>query len=222
MERLFSSHFTIQTTRRIAQIEEYITLISKKSNTFDKKYCTRLYKALIEAEYRVTLLKLMDELKKGTAPRKNPFAVFPPQKKKIFETYLSKGIRDSDSTYNTIADNREKYTKYNLVSDDYFDKLDANAEIISERINKYTIDDFLLSELFDNGDGFETLKKFLTFKLDLNFIDSKTAEADKRFLDDHYRKVISGNTGAPSQSSSSASRYVPKTTRKCPSYEDDL
>ena len=54
------------------------------------------------------------------------------------------------------------------------------------------IDDFLLSEFFDNGDGFETLKRFLKFKLTLNFIDSKTSEADKRFLDDHYKKVKTG------------------------------
>ena len=223
MERLFSSHFTNQTDRRIAEIEEYITLISKKSNTFDKKYCKRLYKELIEAEYRLTLLKLMAELQRGTPPRKNPFASFPPQKKKIFETYLSKGIRDSNSKYNTIADNREKYTKYRLVSDDFFDKLDADAEVISERINKYTIDDFLLSELFDNGEGFETLKRFLAFKLNLNFIDSKTAEADKMVLDDHYRKVTSGHhVGTPTQRPSSARQSAPKPTRRYPNYDDDL
>ena len=191
MEKLFSSNFTSRTDRRITQIEGYITLISQKSNIFDKKYSTRLYKELIESEYRVTLLKLMTELKNGKEPRSNPFVSFTPQKKKTFETYLSKGIRDSNSKYNAIADNREQYTKYNLVADEYFDKLDADAEVISERINKYTIDDFLLNELFDNGDGFETLKRFLKFRLILNFIDSKTLEAEKRFLDDYYRKVTS-------------------------------
>lgn len=192
MEELFSANFTKKTDRRITQIEGYIALISQKSNIFDKKYFARLYKELIEAEYRVTLLKLMTELKNGKEPRRNPFASFNSQKKKTFETYISKSIRDSNSKYNTIADNREKYTKYNLIRDEYFDELDSDAEVISERINKYTIDDFLLSELFDNGDGFETLKRFLKFKLTLNFIDSKTSEADKRFLDDHYKKVKTG------------------------------
>ena len=222
MEELFSINFTSLIESRITQIEGYITLISQKSNIFDKKYFARLCKELIESEYRVTLLKLMTELKNGKEPRRNPFASFPPQKKKTFETYLSKGIRDSNSKYNTIADNREKYTKYNLIKDEYFDKLDADAEVISERINKYTIDDFLLNELFDNGDGFETLKRFLKFKLSLNFIDSKTSEADKRFLDDHYKKVMSGHTGTTRKRNSSTSNCVPKTGRKCPSYEDDL
>ena len=220
MEELFSSHFTSRTDRRITQIEGYITLISQKSKTFDKKYYARLYKELIESEYRVTLLKLMAELKNGNEPRRNPFASFSPQKKRTFETYLSKSIRDSNSQYNTIADNREKYTKYNLIRAESFDKLDADAELISEKINKYTIDDFLLSELFNNGDGFETLKRFLNFKLLLNFIDSKTPEADKRFLDDHYRKVTTNQT--PRKRTSPTSNNAPKTGRKYPSFDDDL
>lgn len=222
MEELFSSNFTSRTDRRITQIEGYITLISQKSTMFDKKYSTRLYKELIESEYRATLLKLMTELKNGIEPRRNPFSSFSLQKKKIFETYLSKGIRDSNSKYNTIADNREKYTKYGLIRDESFDKLDAYAEVISERINKYTIDDFLLNELLENGDGFETLKIFLKFKLILNFIDSKTSEADKRFLDEHYKRVTTGHTGTPRKRTSSTRNSVPKTGRKYPNYEEDL
>lgn len=194
MKELFSSNFTNKIELKITQTDEGINLISQKSNNFDKKYTARLYKALIEAEYRLTLLKLMTELKNGRIPRKNPFESFSSQKKRIFETYISKDLRDTNTKYNTIADNKEKYTAYNLVKEELFDRLDADAEIISERINNYTLDDFLLTELFDNGDGFETLKRFLKFKIDLNFIDSKTQEAEARFLDDNYRKVTLGHS----------------------------
>lgn len=196
MQKLFSNNFTTQTEVKITQTEGYISLISKKSDKFDKKYSKRLYKELIEAEYRLTLLKLMAELKNEGNPRRNPFASFSPQKKETFQIYLSKDIRDTNTKYNTVADNREKYTKYDLVQDQLFDKIDADAEIISAKINKYTIDDFLLNELLDNGDGFETLKRFLKFKLDLNFIDSKTPEADKKVFDDHYDKITSNGSSS--------------------------
>lgn len=222
MQKLFSSNFTDRTEHKITQTEGYITLISQRSNKFDKKYSARLYKELIEAEYRLTLLKLMNELRNGGNLRKNPFASFSSQKKKTFQTYLSKDLRDSNVKYNAIADSREKYTKYNLVRGELFDQMDADAEIISERINQFTIDDFLLNELFDNGDGFETLKRFLKFKLTLNFIDSKTAEADARFLDDNYRRITSGNKGSSDKRSSLTNNCDPKNSKKFPSYDDDL
>ena len=213
MQDLFSSNFTNQTPIKIAQTEEYVLLISKKSDKFDKKYSGRLYKELIEAEYRLTLLKLMNELKNGRDPRKNPFSGFSAQKKKTFETYLSKDLRESNAKYNTIADNKEKYIKYRLVGGLVFDKLDADAEVISEKINKYTIDDFLLNELLDNGEGFETLKSFLRFKLSLNLIDSKTEEADKRYLDDNYRKATSNRSSIQKKASN-------KTSNSFPDYEE--
>lgn len=223
MQTMFSSHFTSKTEERIEQTEGYIALISQKSNKFDKKYSGRLYKELIEAEYRLTLLKLMNELNNGRNPKRNPFASFSPQKKKTFETYLSKDLRDSNAKYNTIADNKEKYTRYGLVRADFFDRLDADAEVISQRINKYTIDDFLLNELFENGDGFESLKRFLAFKLNLNYIDSKTQEADTRFLDDNYRKATTGYAVNPRKRSSNDNpSKSSKPGRKFPNYEDDL
>lgn len=222
MKALFSSHFTSRTEAKITQTEGYITLISQKSNKFDKKYSTRLYKELIEAEYRLTVLKLMNELKNGRNPRKNPFSDFSPQKKKTFETYLSKDLRDSNTKYNSIADNKEKYTKYNLVRGDFFDKLDADAEIISEKINKYTIDDFLLNELFEDGDGFESLKAFLSFKLNLNFIDSKTTEADERFLDDNYKRVTSISSEDSEKRTSFNNDHASKNPKKFPNFDDDL
>lgn len=219
METLFSSHFTRETEQKIMQAESYISLISQKSDMFDKKYSPRLYKELIESEYRLTLLKLMVELKHGNEPRKNPFASFSAQKKRTFETYLSKDIRESNIKYNTIANYREKYTKYGLVSNDYFDNLDASASVISIKINKFTIDDFLLSELLTNGEGYETLKRFLCFKLNLNYIDSKTAEAEKQFLDDQYKNVTTRRTSTPKKSSTST--RTSKTGRKYPSFDDE-
>lgn len=59
MYGLFHSNFTSKTEDRIDEIEDYITLISQKNSKFDKKYATRLYKELIDAEYRLTILKLM-------------------------------------------------------------------------------------------------------------------------------------------------------------------
>lgn len=225
---LFSSNFTSQTGNKIAQTEGYIRLISKKSNSFDKKYSARLYKELIEAEYRLTLLKLMNELKNGRNPRKNPFANFSSEKKKTFETYISKDLRDSSEKYNTIADNKDKYIKYGFADQDFFYHLDSDAEIISERINKYSIDDFLLNELFENGDGFESLKRFLAFKLNLNYIDSKTLKADQMVLDDSYRRATSDRRSGYSEKSGkkhSSDPYKAKTTKKgkrFPNYEDDL
>lgn len=222
METLFSSHFTKQTEHKINQIESYISLISKKSDMFDKKYSPRLYKELIESEYRLTLLKLMVELKNGTEPRKNPFATFSSQKKRTFETFLSKDIRESNTRYNSIANHKTKYTKYGLVSDEYFDNLDASAVVISDKLNKYTIDDFLLSELLGNGEGYETLKRFLCFKLNLNYIDSKTPEAEKQFLDDQYQTVTSRKKTTPSKKQSTpTSTRKPKTSRNYPSFDDE-
>lgn len=212
MKKIFSSKFTRKTETKIARAEEYISLISQESDAFDKKYSARIYKALIEAEYILTVLKLMNDIRNGEAPRKNPFASFPHQKKAIFETYISKDIRDTSAIYNRVADNRKKYTRYNLVKRELFDKLDSAAEKISERINRYTVDDFLLNELFDNGDGFETLKKFLEFKLDLNFIDSKTEEAEVRFLDDNYKKATSRHSANSEERNPTFTEY---------SYEDD-
>lgn len=222
MQKLFSSDFTSRTERKITQTERYIALISQRSNKFDRKYSARLYKEVIEAEYRLTLLKLMNELRNDGNIRNNPFAGFSSQKKKTFETYLSKDLRDSNSKYNAVADNREKYTKYNLVKEEIFDQMDADAEIISEKINQFTIDDFLLDELFDNGDGFETLKRFLKFKLSLNFVDSKTAEADARFIDDSYRKITSGHKGESGKGKKNTNNRDSKNSRKFPSFDDDL
>ena len=189
---------------------------------FDKKYSPRLYKELIESEYRLTLLKLMVELKNGTEPRKNPFATFSSQKKRTFETFLSKDIRESNTRYNSIANHKTKYTKYGLVSDEYFDNLDASAVVISDKLNKYTIDDFLLSELLGNGEGYETLKRFLCFKLNLNYIDSKTPEAEKQFLDDQYQTVTSRKKTTPSKKQSTpTSTRKPKTSRNYPSFDDE-
>ena len=218
MKELFSTNFTNQTQIKIKQTEGYITLISKNSNIFDKKYSARLYKQLIKAEYRLTLLKLMNELKNGENPRRNPFASFSSQKKETFQTYISKDIRDSSDKYNLIADNKEKYTKYNLIKTEIFDQMDSDAEIISGKINKYTIDDFLLNELLEDGDGFETLKKFLIFKLNLNYIDNKTEEAEKRFLDDNYNKVTSSNRVRPQKRGS----YTKDDLSKFPDYDDNF
>ena len=225
---LFSSNFTSQTGNKIFQTEGYIRLISKKSNSFDKKYSARLYKELIEAEYRLTLLKLMNELKNGRNPKRNPFSNFSSEKKKTFETYISKDLRDSSEKYNTIADNKEKYIKYGFADEEFFYHLDSDAEIISERINKYSIDDFLLNELFENGDGFESLKRFLAFKLNLNYIDSKTLQADQRVLDDSYRRATSdrssgyyGKSGKKTVSDTYRAKPT-KKGKKFPDYEDDL
>lgn len=221
MQELFSSNFTKKTEHKIMETEGYITLISQKNNEFDKKYSARLYKELIEAEYRLTLLKLMNELRNCRIPRKNPFASFSPQKKKTFETYLSKDLRDSNVKYNSIADSKGKYVRYGLVREDVFDGLDADAEIISERINKYTIDDFLLNELLENGEGFETLKRFLRFKLSLNFIDSKTPEADTRLLDDNYRRVTS-SSGDKISGKKDKKDKKGKKDKRFPDFDDDL
>ena len=94
----------------------------------------------------------MNELKNGRSPRKNPFSSFSSQQKQIFQTYISKDLRDTNNKYNAIADNKDKYVRYGFIDEEFFTNLDADAEVISERINKYTIDDFLLNELFENGD----------------------------------------------------------------------
>lgn len=219
---LFSSNFTPRTEAKIAQTEGYVSLISKKSSTFDKKYSARLYKELIEAEYRLTLLKLMNELKNGRNPRKNPFAGFSSQKKKTFQTYISKDLRDTNTKYNTIADNKDKYIRYGYIEEEFFGHLDADAEIISERINKYTIDDFLLNELFENGDGFESLKKFLAFKLNLNYVDSKTPEVDTKYLDDNYRRVTSGRKGSSEKRTTTVTPQTSRRNKRFPNFEDDL
>lgn len=223
MEEMFSSNFTNQTGAKIIQTEEYIKLISKKSNSFDKKYSARLYKELIEAEYRLTILKLMFELKNGRNPKRNPFANFSAQKKKIFETYISKDLRASSDKYNTIADNKDKYIRFGFAQNDFFYHLDADAEVITERINRYSIDDFLLNELFENGDGYDSLKRFLSFQLNLNYIDSKTLQADQMVLDDTYKKATSGSSIKKTPKKSSLNPTTSsKKHRKFPNYEDDL
>ena len=224
LETIFDSHFTSKTDEKIEQIDEYILLISKKSASFDKKYSTRLYKELIEAEYRMTMVRLMCELKNGRNPRKNPFASYPLQKKKTFETYLSKYLRESNAKYNKIADSEEKYTRYGLVRPDFFDRLDADVDVISEQINRYTLDDFLLMELLENGEGFESLKRFLAFKVNLNFIDSQTQEADTRFLDDSYKKATSAKPVTPKRTTSSSKIQNSQTKRRkqYPSFDEDL
>ena len=223
MQEMFSSHFTAKTEHRIAQTEGYITLISKKSNKFDKKYSSRLYKELVEAEYRLTLLKLMNELKNKREPRRNPFASFSPQKKKVFETYLSRDLRNTNIKYNSIADNKSMYIRYGLVEADFFYRLDSDAEIIAERINKHTIDDFLLNELLENGEGFETLKRFLGFKLNLNRVDSKTAEITARQADSTPRKTASSQSRNTGRKTASSTNYRPSGNRRnFPDFDDDL
>lgn len=63
LESLFSTDFTNKTMARIADREQFVGLISKKRKSFDKKYSPRLYKELMESEYRLTILKLMIQLK---------------------------------------------------------------------------------------------------------------------------------------------------------------
>ena len=218
MEQLFSSHFTAQVEHKIDQSDNYIALISKKSSMFDKKYSGRIYKELIESEYRLTILKLMSEIKSSNAPYKNPFSGFSEAKKKAFETFLSKDVRTTNATYNRITSDKGKYIKYGSLSPERFDSLDASASIIAERINQYTIDDFRLSELLENGDGYETLKRFLNFKLKLNYIDSKTRDVDKASLDDEYQATTSRKSSYQRQTIKRNSQG----SKKYPSFDDDL
>lgn len=194
MKKLFSQDFTPKTKEDIENIEKYITVISKKIEIIDKKYTDRLYKGLIEAEYRLTLLKLMKEIYLQKAPRRNPFTEFSTQKRKIFETFLSRDIQETSSKYNAISNTETKYTKANLVDEFVFIQMDKMASTISEKINQYSIDNFLVNELLDDGDGYETLKLFLNFKLMLNKVDSFTQTANERFLDEYYKKTIEGNS----------------------------
>lgn len=218
MEQLFSSHFTAQVEHKIEQSDNYIALISKKSSMFDKKYSGRIYKELIESEYRLTILKLMSEIKGSNAPYKNPFSGFSEAKKKAFETFLSKDIRTTNATYNRVTSEKGKYIRYGSISSEKFDSLDASASVISERINQYTIDDFRLSELLENDEGYETLKRFLKFKLSLNYIDSKTKTVDKESLDDEYQATTGRKSSYPRQSA----RKKPQSPRSYPNFEDNL
>ena len=190
MKKLFSQDFTQKTKEDIENIEKYITVISKKIEIIDKKYTDRLYKGLIEAEYRLTLLKLMKEVYLQKVPRKNPFAEFSAQKRKIFETFLSKDIQETSIKYNMISNTEVKYTNANLVDKFIFIQMDKMASTITEKINQYSIDNFLVNELLDDGDGYETLKLFLNFKLILNKVDSFTQTANERFLNDYYKKTM--------------------------------
>lgn len=218
LEALFSSDFTPKTMTRIGQIEHFVGLISQKRKNFDKKYSPRLYKELIESEYRLTISKLMIQLKQGKYPRKNPFASFPEDKKRIFETFLSKDIMAANDKYNTLANNKDKYVRFGFVNDDFFYQLDSVGEVISQRLNTYTIDDFKLSELLENGEGYETLKQFLSFKLNLNYIDSKTPSADQMLLDEHHRKA----TGRKTSTTRKTSVKPTSSRRSFPDFDDDL
>jgi len=218
LESLFSTDFTSKTMSRIGQVEHFVGLISQHRKSFDKKYSPRLYKELIESEYRLTILKLMIQLKQGKSPRKNPFSSFPEDKKRIFETFLSKDIMTSNTKYNTLANNKDKYVRFGFVNDDFFYQLDAVGEVISQKINTYTIDDFKLSELLENDEGYETLKQFLSFKLNLNYLDSKTPAADQMLLDEHHRKATSRKTTPQKRSSTKPS----SGRRQFPSFDDDL
>lgn len=194
MKELFSKKFESKTENDIKNLEDYIEVISSKSDIFDKKYSDRLYKGLIEAEYRITLLKLMNDINKQGAPKRNPFAGFSDQKKKIFETYLSKDIKTSSDKYNEILNSEEKYTSTNVVLENKFRQMDEMAATISERITRYSIDDFLITELLENGEGYETLQLFLKFKLKLNDIDSKTEQANQKYSEKINRQNSNQNT----------------------------
>ena len=220
LESLFSTDFTNKTMARIADREQFVGLISKKRKSFDKKYSPRLYKELMESEYRLTILKLMIQLKQGKYPRKNPFASYPEDKKRIFETFLSKDIMTANDKYNTLANNKDKYIRFGFVANDFFYQLDSVGEVISQRINTYTIDDFKLSELLENGEGYETLKQFLSFKLNLNYLDSKTPAADQMLLDEHHRKATGKKTTTTTPRRTSGRPTSGK--RQYPDFDDDF
>lgn len=218
LKELFSSHFTAQVEHKIDQSDKYLSLIRKKSSMFAKKYSTRISKELIEADYRLTILQLMSQIKASNEPYKNPFANFPEAKKKVFATYLSEDIRNTNAKYNEIANNKRQYIKYGNIGHDQFDSLDASATIISEEINQYSIDDFLLNELLENGNGYNTLLRFLKFKLQLNSIDSKTNIVEQKSLDSDYRAT----TGKRRPVYPTSSRKTPQSGRSYPDFEDDL
>ena len=218
LEKLFSKDFTPETINRIIQLDKYISSISEKRKNFDRKYSSRLYDELKESEYRLTILKLMIQLSKDEAPRRNPFASFTTDKKIIFETFLSKDIMLANQKYNTLANNKRKYVKYGFVDNGFFQNLDSVAETIAQNINTYTIDDFKLSELLENGDGYETLKQFLAFKLDLNYLDSYTKDADQCLLDEEHRKAVRNTLARPTTTT-----RKPKSGKKTfPDFDDDL
>ena len=218
LKELFSSHFTAQVEHKIDQSDKYLSLIRKKSSMFAQKYSTRISKEIIEADYRLTILQLMSQIKASNEPYKNPFANFPEAKKKVFATYLSEDIRNTNAKYNEIANNKRQYIKYGNIGHDQFDSLDASATIISEEINQYSIDDFLLNELLENGNGYNTLLRFLKFKLQLNSIDSKTNIVEQKSLDSDYRAT----TGKRRPVYPTSSRKTPQSGRSYPDFEDDL
>ena len=144
----------------------------------------------------------MKEINMQRAPRKNPFTEFSGQKRKIFETFLSRDIQETSSKYNLISNSEAKYTKTSLVEESTFKQMDRMASVITEKINQYSIDNFLVNELLDDGDGYETLKIFLGFKLLLNKVDSYTQAANNGFLDDYYKKTMEGNSNLNGKKSS--------------------
>lgn len=218
MANLFSSHFTAQVEYKIDLSKKFVSSIAKKIAMFDKKYAERLSKELIEAEYRLTILHLMSEIKNSGTPSKNPFAKLPEAKKKAFEPFLSKDIRTTNNTYNVIADKKSKYIKYGNIRPEQFDSLDASASILSDELNLFSIDDFRLNELFDDGSGYNALIRFLQFRLDLSHIDSKTKMVDQKALDADYRAT----TGNRRPVYPTSNRRTPQSNRSYPDFEDDL
>ena len=79
-----------------------------------------------------------------------------------------------------------------------------------------------MEKVFNNGDGYETLKRFLRLKLNLNYIDTKTVEADTRFLDENYERVVKNSSKKAAQKPRNEVKpSVRKSGRRYPDFDED-
>ncbi len=166
------------TYSKLEEFYDYIIQIVKNKSTFEG-YKKELVAELLKAEYRWKILKLMRDIgSRNTEILESPFAKSGDLKKSEFERFF---LEDFDSLRqqceNVFGLKRQYIEEAHICSSEYFDKLDKKQEAIFSRLNLFMIGDFSISEIFSpSGTGFETLKDFLSLKLDLNTLKSKFRE----------------------------------------------
>ena len=167
MKRLFDTGTLHEINpKTLYEYSEYIAKIAAKKEQFEA-FRNELINELLIAEYRLTMLSLMQKVGNGEKVSKSPFLGADNNKISLFEKMF---VEDAEKVSEQYALSK-RYISRKLYSAKEIKRLETDADRFDESMDRLMLDDFSVSEIFLNDEeGFETLKTFARLKLSLNAI----------------------------------------------------
>lgn len=182
VNRSMKGIFNSGTLRDIAPSEiqrhyDYVDTIAAQKDTF-VGYKSELIHELLISEYRLTMLSLMRKIGSGENVSRSPFAGLDPKKIHEFEQLFMEDYDASSEQFKYIMALKKKALATGKFSEGVFDELSALVDSFDEKLGRFMLDDYAITEIFsDNPEYFNSLKLFIRIKLAMNTMSIKCREA---------------------------------------------